>query len=257
MYDFTKRKFQALPLKRQHKKCADLLRQLYDKLISNDISEKDWETYQQLLQWMNIPDQTIILHPKTLADRYHWHRQQAQISHKEHYLLPKIRKGDRSEGETPWSIAIYLDHLRSAHNVGSIVRTVEAFALGTLYFSPKTPFVTHKQVQDTAMGAHQWITCAQHIELTTLPRPIIALETSEEAIKLYDFIFPLTFTLVVGNEEYGCSDEVLAIADYLIEIPLRGHKNSLNAANAFAIAAAEISRQKYLMTKKEVYDQKN
>jgi tRNA G18 (ribose-2'-O)-methylase SpoU len=36
------------------------------------------------------------------------------------------------------------------------------------------------------------------------------------------------------------------LADYLVEIPLRGRKNSLNVANAYAIAAGEISRQKSL-----------
>ena len=52
----------------------------------------------------------------------------------------------------------------------------------------------------------------------------------------------LTFPL--GNEEYGCSKETLAMADYLLTIPLYGRKNSLNVSNAFAIAAQEICRQK-------------
>jgi tRNA G18 (ribose-2'-O)-methylase SpoU len=160
--------------------------------------------------------------------------------------LPKVRQGDRSTGEEIWPIAIYLDHLRSAHNVGSIIRTVEALALGSLYFSPKTPFITHKQVQDTAMGSIQWTSCYQEMDLSKLPRPIIVLETCQEALSLYDFIFPSSFTLVVGNEEYGCSDETLKSADFLVEIPLRGHKNSLNVANAFAMVAGEICRQKRL-----------
>lgn len=70
------------------------------------------------------------------------------------------------------------------------------------------------------------------------------METAAEAIPITDFEFPETFTLVIGNEEYGCSDAILAQADYVIKIPLRGRKNSLNVANAFAIAAAEISRQR-------------
>jgi tRNA G18 (ribose-2'-O)-methylase SpoU len=244
-YDFTKRKFQTLTLESQHKKCADLLRRIYDKLLQQEECEQDQQAYQELLHWMN-DSFTDRWDAKAIADRYHWHRQQARLSKKEHHLLPSIRTGDRLEGEAPWSLAIYLDHLRSAHNVGSIVRTVEAFALGNMYFSDQTPFITHKQVQDTAMGAHKWVACYQHVKLTDLPRPFIALETSAEAVSLYDFIFPDSFTLIVGNEEYGCSDEVLQLADYLIEIPLRGRKNSLNVSNAFAIAAGEINRQKRL-----------
>jgi tRNA G18 (ribose-2'-O)-methylase SpoU len=184
------------------------------------------------------------LSAQKIADEYHAHLQQARLSKREHHLLPRVRKGDRIHGEEAWPIAIYLDHIRSAHNVGSIIRTVEALSLGSIYFSPQTPFITNKQVQDTAMGTITWLKCYQGIALNTLPRPILVLETGEEAISLYDMIFPSSFTLVVGNEEYGCSNEALELADELVEIPLRGHKNSLNVANAFAIAAGEIQRQK-------------
>lgn len=243
--DFTKRKFQTLTLESQHKKCAILLRRLYDKLLQQEECGQDQHIYQEFLHWMN-DSFTETWDAKTIANRYHWHQQQARLSKKEHHLLPSIRTGDRLEGEAPWPLAVYLDHLRSAHNVGSIVRTVEAFALGSVYFSAQTPFITHKQVQNTAMGAHEWVTCYQHVNFADLPRPFIALETSSEALSLYDFVFPSSFTLVVGNEEYGCSDEMLQLADYLIEIPLRGRKNSLNVSNAFAIAAGEINRQKRL-----------
>ena len=243
MYDFTQQKFHQLPLKRQHKKCAELLHHLYHQLIHDEKIEKEWDNYQQLLEWMNEPllDSISI---QTIADRYHRHLQLAELAKKEHHLLPKIRKGDHLKAEEPWQISVYLDNLRSAHNVGSIIRTMEAFSFGRLYCSAKTPFITHKQVQDTAMGTIQWVDCFQGMELQQLPHPIIVMETSPEAISLYDMIFPSAFTLVVGNEEYGCSDQTLQCADYLIEIPLRGHKNSLNVANAFAIAVGEISRQK-------------
>lgn len=244
MFDFTQKKFLSLPLERQHKKCAELLRRLYDQ-YGKEVTAADWELYLELLGWMQQPlPATLSL--KEIADLYHMHLQKAHVSKREHHLLPRIRQGDRLQGEETWPIAIYLDHVRSAHNVGSMIRTAEALALGSLYFSPSTPFPSHKQVKDTAMGADQWISCIQGVELSTLPRPIIALETAEDAVSLYEFIFPFSFTLVVGNEEYGCSDKVLAQSDYCVEIPLRGRKNSLNVANAFAIAAGEISRQKYL-----------
>lgn len=248
MYAFTKKKFLTLPITQQHKKCAELLNHLYQQFLNQKEWTKDWLVYQQLQQWMDEPvEKTFTL--KTVADAYHQHQQQAGVSKKEHHLLPHIRKGDRLQGEKPWPLAIYLDHLRSAHNVGSVIRTVEAFALGNLYFSSQTPFITHKQVQDTAMGATQWVSCYQGVKLSTLPCPIIVLETSLDALSLYEFNFPPTFTLVIGNEEYGCSDETLELADYLVEIPLRGRKNSLNVANAFALVAGEISRQR-----KDYYD---
>lgn len=245
MYDFTKRKFLALRHERQHRKCAELLHDLYAKLIHHQRIDLEWAYYQEFLLWMSeVPPSDLSI--QGVADRYHIHLQKAGLAKKEHHLLPQVRKGDRQEAEEPWPIAIYLDHIRSAHNVGSIIRTTEALSFGNIYFSSQTPFITHKQVQDTAMGANEWVNCFQGVELASLPKPIIVMETSPEALSIYDFDFPTTFTLVVGNEEYGCSDNALKLADTIVEIPLRGRKNSLNVANAFAIAAGEISRQRKL-----------
>lgn len=243
MHDFTQRKFLNFPLDRQHKKCAEIVRCLYELCLQDGSIEEALAIYNQLLNWMHLP---LLSQPsaKILADCYHRHLKEAGILKKEQGFLPTIKTQDRLHGEEVWPIAIYLDHLRSAHNVGSIIRTVEAFALGNLYFSPQTPFIDNKQVQNASMGAYQWVTCHQEVELKALQHPIIALETATDALSLTHFIFPAIFTLVIGNEEYGCSDTTLALADYLIEIPLRGRKNSLNVANAFAIAASEISRQK-------------
>jgi tRNA G18 (ribose-2'-O)-methylase SpoU len=185
MYDFTVRKFSSLPVARQHKKCAELIRRLYEKALKQEKTEHELALYNQLMQWMQLPS---LEKPETqqLSDRYHTHLKQAGLSKKEHHLLPSIRKGDRKEGNPAWPIDIYLDRLRSAHNVGSILRTVEALALGDVYFSADTPFIDHKQVQDTAMGTHEWVQCHRGVELQQLRKPILIMETSPEAVSLYD-----------------------------------------------------------------------
>jgi tRNA G18 (ribose-2'-O)-methylase SpoU len=94
------------------------------------------------------------------------------------------------------------------------------------------------------MGAAEIVPVYRSVPLAALPRPLIVLDTSDEAIPLGEFLFPSEFTLILGNEEYGVSDEALQIADYLVEIPLVGVKNSLNVACAFAIAADKIRSMK-------------
>jgi len=243
--NFTKRRFLSFHEKQRHKKCAELLREIYEGLLSKQDISHLWQHYNEIQAWRNeIP--LDLCTAKTVCDRYHEHLRDAGVSLKEHNLLPVMTQGDRQESAMPWPIAIYLDHIRSAHNVGSILRTVEALALGSVYFSEGTPKVSHKQVQDASMGSYQWVECHQGKTLHALPKPIIVMETSPSAISLCDFLFPETFTLVMGNEEYGCSDYALGLADYIVEIPLRGRKNSLNVANAFAIVAAEIARQRRL-----------
>lgn len=237
---FTKRKFLQLPQKLQHRKCAELLRTFYDSLAQK--KPYDLTYYNLLLSWMRLLPQQQFDH-KTLADRYHWHLEGAGLSLKEHNLLPMIRTGDRTAKLAFAPIAIYLDRVRSAYNVGSIFRTAEALRIGAIHCCEKTPFIDHEKLRRTAMGAAEVVPCFQNTPLEELPRPFIVMDTSDDAIPLSTFLFPPTFTLVLGNEEYGVSSALLAEANYLIEVPMFGVKNSLNVACAFAIAAAEIRRQ--------------
>ena len=171
--------------------------------------------------------------------------QLAGLSLKEHHLLlPTIRTGERKPKLDFPNVAIYLDHVRSHYNVGSILRTVEALRIGKVYFSEKTPFIDNEKVKRTAMGAAELIPCFQNVPLASLPRPLIALDTGNAAIPVAEFDFPESFTLILGNEEYGISNESLKEVDFIVEIPLFGAQNALNIACAFAIAAAKIRSQK-------------
>src|SRR5690606_20715837 len=91
-----------------------------------------------------------------LADCYHWHLNAAGQIVKEHRLLPHIRKGDHEPKRPFLPIAVYLDQLRSAYNVGSILRTMEALRIGELYTSELTPFLDNEKVQHTSMGSFAW-----------------------------------------------------------------------------------------------------
>ena len=237
---FSQSKFYSLPVEQQHKKCAESLREIYLLLRDSQSAESQLSIYHQLQKWLG-PTLPQVSGLQQVADRYHYHLKLAKQQLKEHNLLPAITKGDRAEGRDSLSLAIYLDHIRSAHNIGSILRTTEAFALGELYFSSGMVSSNHPQVQKASMGAYEWVTTHSDVAIADLPRPIIALETSPTAAPLQDFPFPSSFTLALGNEEYGCSSELLRAADHLVQIPLYGRKNSLNVANAYAIAAAHIS----------------
>lgn len=242
---FSKAKFLAQPIERQHKKCAELLRKCYEAMAADGtIDDAFAGQYRQMQEWMNDPYAIESGTIKEVADRYHHHLQLAGRSQKEHNLLPTVRKGDRETALEKLPVHVYLERLRSAHNVGSILRTVEALGFGVVYFAEGTPFADHLQVQNCSMEAYRWVDCQRVEGLEGLPRPLIVLETGDEALSLYSYAFPEAFTLAVGNEETGCSDALLREADVILQIPMRGRKNSLNVANAFALAAGEILRQK-------------
>jgi tRNA G18 (ribose-2'-O)-methylase SpoU len=233
-FSWTEKKFLSLPPEQRHKKASELLRHIHQG------SEENKEVYHQLCRWLNIPclDTFSI---KMMSDRFHFHLHQANVSWQEHNLFV-IRSQDRTSLTPPLSVSIYLDNLRSAFNVGNILRSVEAFRLGEVFFSSSTPFIDNPKVQKTSMGTFDKIKCCKLKSLDQLPRPFIALETADFAKSVHDFVFPKTFTLLLGNEEYGLSDAILKEVDFFVQIPLVGSKNSLNVASAFAIAAASIRK---------------
>jgi len=240
---FTKNKFLKLDIKSQHKKLSEILRQIYEKLLLKQYTDHLFKYYHQLCNWIGLD--TINKDLKIISNRYHFHLNKANISLKEHNLLPTLRSIDGKNSEMPFlKIAIYLDNLRSAFNVGNIIRTTEALRIGKIYFDKNTPFIDNEKVQKTSMGSYQLTKCENIFNLKDLPRPFIGLDTSDKSISINSFIFPEKFTLILGNEEYGISDKMLNKIDYLIEIPMLGFKNSINVASAFAICANEIRRQK-------------
>lgn len=240
---FTKKKFLKLTREQRHKKCSEYLRTIYEKLLLKQHISHHLKKYNELCSWLNI-ENFDSRDPKEIADRYHFHLKHADILLKEHNLLPTLKTIDGNNIQLPFlPNAIYLNGLRSAYNVGNIIRTAEALRTGGIYFDEKTPFIDNEKVQKTSMGAYQLAKCFKKFNLPDLPRPFIGLDTAKDAISIYDFIFPKNFTLVLGNEEYGISNGLLKELDYLIEIPMLGFKNSINVAAAFAICASEIRRQ--------------
>jgi tRNA G18 (ribose-2'-O)-methylase SpoU len=233
----TEGEFLHFSEKHRHKQAADILRYFHEAR-----DEATLAIYRRIESWCNLPrfDEGNF---QALANRYHFHVSKADISSKEHnLLLSPYQKKDKPSSSAFLPVAIYLDNLRSGQNIGSILRTTEAFRLGAVYFSEQTPFIDNQKVQKTSMETFDKVICEKR-DLKDLPRPLIALETAPEAPSIFDFTFPKEFTLILGNEEYGVSDETLNYVDAIVKIPLYGFKNSLNVASAFAIAAGVISHQ--------------
>ncbi len=236
---FNKNKFISLSLEKQHKELSKLLKKAYIKLLKNLPIDEEITLYNTFLLWINEkPIESTSL--QSLSDKFHYHLRLANINIHETDFLPSVSTLD-IQSNTPFNdIAIYLDNLRSAQNIGSIIRTTEALRIGKIYFSKDTPFIDHKKVIKTSMGTSDIVPCFNDFDLNKLPRPFIGLETEKTAQNINDFSFPKSFTLILGNEEYGISQKLLKSIDIFVKIPLLGNKNSINVACAYAIAANKI-----------------
>lgn len=134
-------------------------------------------------------------------------------------------------------VVVVLDNVRSMHNIGSIFRTSDAFAVEQICLCGISAQPPHREIEKTALGATQSVNWNYYSDVdqavTQLKNDgykVIAIEQAENSTMLNEFT-PLSgekYALVFGNEVNGVSDEVMDKADGCIEIPQFGTKHSFN-----------------------------
>lgn len=134
-------------------------------------------------------------------------------------------------------IVLILDNVRSLHNVGSIFRTSDGFAIEEIYLCGITGQPPHREIEKTALGATQsvqWKYFKDTTEAIACLKAdgfrIIAIEQAHNSIMLNDFNIAESekYALIFGNEVNGVSDEAMKLIDTCIEIPQFGTKHSFN-----------------------------
>ena len=136
-------------------------------------------------------------------------------------------------------IILIAHNLRSAHNVGSLLRTAEGLAVQKVYLSGYTPYPqmendqrlphiaksSHKKISKTALGAEEQISCEHVDDIKALIKElknhnyiICALEQSAKSTPLTSYVPTDKTALIVGREVEGIEPEILAIVDKILQI---------------------------------------
>ncbi len=151
-------------------------------------------------------------------------------------------------------VFLVLHNIRSLHNVGAIFRTAEGLGVKKIYSTGYTPEPydifgkLRKDFQKTALGAEKYIEWEKQKNIFALIKKlkqdgvkIVALEQTRNSLDLKKFslgnrVAKLGIALILGNEVRGISKSILKKCDKIIEIPMRGKKESLNVSVAAGIA---------------------
>ena len=143
---------------------------------------------------------------------------------------------------------VIIHNLRSVHNVASIFRTADAVGVDKIFLTghspaPKDRFgFWRKDFAKVALGAEKSVEWeeAEIFEIIEKLKnegyEIIALEQDKTSIDYKEYKPKEKFALIVGNEPDGIEKEVLCKVDKIIEIPMKGEKESLNVSVAFGVA---------------------
>lgn len=155
------------------------------------------------------------------------------------------------------SLVLIIHNVRSAHNVGSMFRTADGAGVDKIILTGFTPHppkkgavyltAAEKELKKTALGAEASMPWKKARSFSSAVKDlkkdgfeIVALEQHERSIP-YDRYRPKgRVALVVGNEVEGVDTRALTLCDTVIEIPMRGAKNSLNVSVSAGIALYRI-----------------
>lgn len=147
------------------------------------------------------------------------------------------------------NIHVLLHDIRSAHNVGSMFRTADAIGVSNIILSGYSPCPLDRfgrpvaEIAKTALGSEMSISwtyekdpLAVINEYKRKAYVIVGLEQDKNAVDYKNFTSPQKVLLIVGSEVEGISQSLLEVCDALVEIPMRGEKESLNVSVAFGVA---------------------
>jgi tRNA G18 (ribose-2'-O)-methylase SpoU len=160
---------------------------------------------------------------RNVIDRYRYWRMDAIVA-------------DLDERRHPFHVAI--ENWQHDMNIGSIVRTANAFAADTVHIVGR-----RRWNRRGAMVTDRYQHVLHHADVAGLVEwarsqslPIVAIDNVPGSVVIETFAFPERCLLLFGQEGPGLSPEALAAADAVVEISQFGSTRSINASAAAAIA---------------------
>ena len=168
--------------------------------------------------------------------------------------LDRIPAG-RTAGER--FLGVVLDRPASPGNLGSIIRSADAFgADGNIVAGHAADVYDPRTVRAStgSLFARPVVRCPSHREVAAWVtarraaggRVVLAGTDEHGGLDVFDFDFTQPVLLVVGNEATGLSGAWRELCDQVVRIPMTGAASSLNAANAATAVLYEIARQRIL-----------
>lgn len=151
------------------------------------------------------------------------------------------------------SCVLILDGISDCHNMGSIIRSAEQFAIDAVIV-PKHDSAGGDEttILKTSAGAASWM---KIVEVSNLNSAIYLLKDEGFWIfasdmageSLYDVEFPNKVAIVMGSEGSGISRLTKKNCDVVVSIPTFGKIDSLNVSVAAGIFLYEVRKQLSLM----------
>ena len=141
-------------------------------------------------------------------------------------------------------MVVVLDNIRSAHNVGSALRTADAFKADKVWLCGICACPPSAEIHKSALGAEDsvpWEHAEDTLALVGRLRSdgftIVSVEQTEHSVSLETFTPEpgRKYAFFFGNEVDGVQQSVVDASDFSLEIPQFGTKHSLNVSVSIGV----------------------
>lgn len=142
---------------------------------------------------------------------------------------------------------IMLDKLEDPHNLGAIIRTVEALGVDGVIVPKHRSAPIGATVAKVSTGAIEYVPIVEVTNLATTMDLMkekgywfVGTDVAPTSVDYHQLDYKMPLVLVIGSEGFGLSRLVKEKCDFLAHIPMVGKINSLNASVATAICISHI-----------------
>ena len=147
-------------------------------------------------------------------------------------------------------LIVVLDGIEDPHNVGAILRTVDAAGADGVVRQSRRAAPLDAAAAKASAGAVAWVRVAEVVNIARAVEELKALNVwtvglAGDAPQIYDTVdLTLPTAIVLGAEGAGLRRLVRERCDFTVSIPMMGHVDSLNVSVAAGVMLFEAARQR-------------
>ena len=167
----------------------------------------------------------------------------------------QLTHADYKPSDKKFPLCIIANDINSPLNIGSLFRLCDALGIERLYLCGDTAIPPNTKISKTSRSTEKTVDYEYHADAEKLVSTlkiagalVIALEITSASIAINSEKFKASIKnnkdicLILGSENSGVSNDLLALSDITTHIPMFGKNSSMNVISAASIACFEISK---------------
>ena len=214
-----------------------------EKVFILDTQVKKDSNFVNRVKDLRIPLEIL---PKNKMDSIFGSSHQGYGAYRANYQVYDESIINSIEGEN--KRLVILDGIMDPHNLGAIIRSVDAFGFDGIVLPKNRSCPITETVAHISTGAIEYVKIAY---VNSLPTFVERLKKSgywvcgtdaSGTTLMHQIDKNLNLAIIIGSEGFGMSKTLVNACDYLITIPMSGHVNSLNASVSAGIVLQGFSK---------------